>query len=1078
MTIPTGGKDKKKGKKGKKGGKGKEKGGAAAGSAKAKDHLKDPLQDPLKKDLPKLGAHTAGRVDAFGGKASLNHVNTQVDGSSTTLGLNAGATSGTLSYGSENGWAEGQTHGLKLDGKRQSMNLFQTQKTGDASQTQNLSLSKGGVGYSNTSLDAQKNSASQAFGLGPTGLSYSDTQKDGRGVVQNQNSLSVGPGQVAGAVNRNGRGVGMRTGEQGTYFSAQRGGFGLELGMSEDQYVVGGSAKIAKNSANLRLGFGAKGYSADAGVNIAGKGVGMGYSDIDGEVTTRESASLGFLAVGESSSELNRSTEGYQGGEQTGPSYSSSHNTGSSWGKQGAFFVTGAGGRGQKQGYSVDSESQENGRITVDQGRKHMAAQKALEAGLPVAPESLAMNQSVSRSQEQDQNWKAGLDVVLADGSVGGSSREGSRQTVARREDGIHLQDTHVQEQGSTSSGGIGWGLVHTSEDTEASQAVQVLDYLVDPGDPQGMGYAQDYAQVGLLPEWDLLGDKDQVSELKAALATARNQEQDPKAWETFRSKQQERVDGVNDAIRAHHAQGSLSDETLGIRLMHATGSESKDEGHKTSTLLFMGGSENKTEGAGVHHGVDAAGSPYTERSFSQGRTQDGKDKGSRQVTVSGDFNAATGLRVQNENMKRYRNHRLDLSPAVLQALGEALNASGSAQALWCSLTHRAKRYWTLRAHETGGAGWPGDYRTMFDDIDGPDAFLDLPGQHQVAYIKGACAEGVSTGRSSREPKAIDKSGTQRGFDALAAISTLEEGRFRDEAMMEMAKEVTGAGRDPFAELRRTGKLLPGGGEYLAEQAANGVQGDSDLLTSSQDEKVWALELQAVFESASSQPAMRLLEAVHLLGDPEMMGKVIHQAGLTPYKVALKLASDSQDNPRRFVEWIGPAGGDQLSAWWTETKDKLGRQAIARDLKIDAAKPERQVKLDGGRGLGNSGMDMEQVGIQMAMWEEGQKMPEVPVIRAAGSSGARKPSIFGELPLRPVPAWEEMTLGKALEASLKSADYPQAIQILSKVRGQYGAPGVEQLVFGVAGRSAPWPAPDTPEGARFTELLEGTQVAR
>lgn len=1067
MTVFTGGKDKKKKKKGK---------GKASDKTPPRDHLKDPLTKP---EGPKLGMDTQTKVDGLGGTASLKQVDTQVDGSSQSVALSRSPRALALSRSNENGWGEGSSQSVKLDGKKKAIGLSQTQSFVDGSASQSLSVSKGGLNWVTSAVDANKNSSARAWGAGPNGVSFADTQRDARGITQHQNALSLGPGQASASMVRNGRGGGFRTGPDGTFVQAQKGPFGVELGVTPEMYVAGASARVGKNSASLRVGAGEKGWTFDAGISLANRGVSVGRSDIDGEQSERQGVSLGFLALGEQHSILDREQEGYQDQGLLGPGYSSSHVTGHSDGGNGAFFLSLGGGSGQKQGYSVDSKAGRDGRISLQQGMRHGAVQKALESGLPVDPQTLAMNQGYSRSQEEDQNWRVGADVLLADGSLSGSSREGSVQSVSRLEDGIHLRDTYSEQQGSGSSWGLGLGILHNSEANETSQAVQVLEYLVDPEDPQGMSYALDYAHAGLLPEWDCWAEQEDVDALRRALRVARINRENPKIWQEFRSEQAGRIAKVNAAIRERHASGSVGDPSLGVRLLHATGSEKTDEDHNATTLLFFGSSSSEMASEGIHHGVDADGSAYTERSFSRGASQDGEDQGSREVTVSGDLNAPNGLTIQNHKMKRYRDHKMDLSPAVLQALGEELNASKKAAAIWSSMTRRATQYWQIQSHEPTGDGWRHRYATMFEDVDGPEAFLEFSAQHQLAYIKGACTQPETGYRGRGDTPALDKSGTRRGFDVLAALSSLEEGRAREEGMMVLAEAVTAPGREPFDELRATGRLVPGGGEYLAAQAGQGRRLDANMVVTPQDGKVWAKELLVTLQASSSWPAFKLLEAVHTVGGAELLEATIREASLSAYTVALKLASDSQDNPRVFMGWMGDRGGDRLQRWWSVTRDNLGQQAIARAAKIDAAKPENQPKLDGGRGLGDAGMDMEQVRIQMEIWEAKQNAPlggEVPVMRAAGSSSAA-PSAFPGLRAPAIPVWEGMRLAAQLDGALKAKDYAGVIETLTSVRGQYGADGVEQVVLGRAGMSAPWPGQDTPEGRSIRALLKGTLCA-
>ena len=918
--------------------------------------ISDPITDPLAGGGTKKKELVTASVDPDD-ESFTTTVSGKKSSGSVTVGKNSTVLSGSET--DESGTKRSVTGGygdgtLSVGGSK-----IHKDKSGRSGSV-DINVEEPGVKLSTTRTGTDESETSTSLGLSEEQLDFSRTS--GKDKAKNISSVQLGK-ETGGTYVRNGKGFG------GT--------------VSEDGISLMGQNKKLKASGNVSY----DGEVFKAGVDVkAGKrGVNLNVQTGDGETTVGGGASVGIVGGGVEYTSIDKTDNHFGQSELLGNSYEMTGTTGGGFGQS---FQAVAGEHTKSRATSdvrVQQKLDGSGSYPVGVREEMGSLRDDLKAGKPLDVGRLGDNQGVELTRDTYDEEGGGLDILAYDVDQTDVSREISKRSIAKTDEGIRLRDTRTLQSGKVTESGYGLGLLHSSDDTEMRTDTEMLDYTLDPSDPFAVEYANDYAQVGLLPSWDVVAPEELVAEMRAALDAARKDALTAERWQAFLAKNDGLIREVNDHVR-QDVRSESPTSTSGVTFNGSDRITNNTTQETSTTALFWSDASLESDNIQTRRYTSEEGESITERNWSE-------EKGgrSRSVTTSGGYSAESALKVEDEGMLKYQQQVLDLSPQVMQALGEQLNAGPHADHLWKNMTGSVVKYWQQRADflsgTTSGRQPEDDFDlwsrvsnkeshalpAIFGAVTGPESFLALSPRDQLVYAETA-AHGGGSADLYKGKRAMGS-----GFDAMAAISLIEDPDQRDRAVLALGRQVTQEGRDPSQELGIIGDELGGGGAgYLVDAARTGRQVDPGLINN--DAEAWAAEMDALLKkgTAANASLYQLMVRAREAGGAAFVSELLAASDNSALDVAKQLAADSVDRPRDFCTRIlaGTKDKARTDGWWGVVEGNLESEQILKLGEEIFSKPESQAKLD-GQGLGGVGMDTEMVRAQMEMFEQQQQTTEM-----------------------------------------------------------------------------------------------------
>jgi hypothetical protein len=901
-------------------------------------------------------------------------------------------------------------------------------KGGTVSPSVDLSNDGFKLGYNKT--DAKENSVTQSFGVNATDVAYTKSTADAKeagksnsfGFNRENSTVKVAQTTSKGDADKNSTsiqaevgvgklGAGYLTGPKnkqsgGSFFvsndtfkaSGMRNGFGV--GVENTDHSLGGSISLPVTNT---LGFSANGSydnggtcaSNDdvfkAGVALKTKTAGANLQGTYGNGTSGGSigGNVGPFGLGGGGSITSRTGLGYEESGLLGPSSVAQTTSGSGIEGNAKFFVGANGSSSAESTFKVQHQHDATGGPSYE-GMQHLESvrSKVVDDGLPLSVADLGMHQGFEMNSTSKSESGISVDPVVLDASDTGSRQSATTRAMARTPEGIRIRDSHQEQSGSKSSVNWGLGWLHTSDREQNGMDTQVVDYLLDANDPNAVNYAEDYAQLGLLPNWDVVAPEELVVPLKAALLEVRSGPIDKVRWQDFLRKNGPTVEAINDSVRGN-ALSKDPTASSGVHLLGASRSDDKSYSQSTTTAVLFSSSSSRDVGVKHHRHPGSDGSMVNETTVRRQR-----DGAARSVTTSGGLGAGTALRIEDQAKDRNPEVTFDLSPQVVQAIGEHINEdelqSGKA---WHYMAKRASTFWMWFGAPMGSApkmlpptddqgllnSVPADKHAtlgpIFAAITGPEDFKKLPPELQVVFIESSAYMDTTIGLE--EGKKEERPGNH--FDSLAAVAVMDDPEFRDAAMFGLGRQMARDGRDPGAELGQLGNELGGGAVYLLDEARAGRQADAGVLSGNPE--VWVKALEQVLapgEFSDAHAILRLTRLMREQGGPSLLSNVFKLSSVKALSVALMLAAHSVERPREFIQQIMVGTDDQkaLDAWWKQVEANLQVQEEQKEAAKLFALHKHENVIDGDRGLGGVGMDRRQVDGKIMQKQQQQRMDD------------------------------------------------------------------------------------------------------
>ncbi len=1031
------------------------------------DALRDPVVDPLSgKEKEKPGTKVTQSVDPVKRTVSGGVSTVHEDGSKTTDGVKISEKGFSLSGTSTD------TSGLK-----ESINLGYSEDV--------ISMSGGTTRAdgSGTSRSIGLDLADPTLSLGHT-TTHSDESATSTGIDISSDKLSL---SRSSGTEESPNSTAVTLGRDEKAVSIIRDGSGGGVSMTDKSIGVSGSLKV---SDKLTLG-GQASYdlgespstkddvlTVGAEAKLGKKGVSAKLVSGNGETTLEGGGSAGIIGVSGGYTSIDRSDAGFGESAILGPSYVADSTKGSGYSQKVSVVASEESSSRTTQQVKIAQKLDARGSYPMEAREQVQETRDKVVRGQPLDIDDLGQDQSAEITSSSAYREGGGLDVLAYDAGGSELTSEVSQRAIARTGEGIRIRDTRTTGRVGVDEMGVGLGLAYSSKDTEDRTSTEVTEYLLDASDPFAVSYAQDYAQLGLLPSWDVIAPEELVEKLRGALAEIRTGYISADRWQTFLAKNSGLVRQINDHVRDDlHSERRTSTPGVTLLANDRTTSTTRTEEATTAVLFSSTSTSGREIQTNRHRAED--GSMVTERSFSAE-----KDGRSRSVSTSGSLSAESAVRIEDKGLMRYQQGVLDLAPGVLQALGEKLSDGDSGEHLWRNMTRSATKYWQERSdflksvpgcvtHQDDQGLWSRvsnerahDLPALFAAITGPEEFVTLPGDLQVIY-----AETVAYGGGKEA--LYQKKGSRAmgsGFDAMAAIALIEDTDRRDEAMLGMATQVTGEGRDPRQELALISQKLPdGGADYIVGEALKGRQVSPDLMHN--DPTAWAGELDELFKQGKSanESLLSLLRSLRTQGGVAQVTAVFRAATSKPLEVAKLLAANSIYNPEEFIKKLmaGTPWQQELDAWWGVVERNLREKEILTLGEEIFSKPENQIKIGSERGLGDCGMDPS-VRVRIEMYEEQRKNQEsFEKLDAMMKASQGRPEVM-------MPVMKVTIAGKIRDA-LYNRRVEALVSELESVRLRYSVAGLDDVLGGMEAIDFVNILHDDDKGA-IRKALEGTAM--
>ena len=820
-------------------------------------------------------------------------------------------------------------------------------------------------------------------------------------------------------VSQDGNAVGGTIGasDKGYSGSGTWNGIGVEYKSKDGVPTYGGSVSHGEDSkASFKVSYdrGATVFSDDDVWKIEGAmqtkqaGGKLALSQGNGESAADVEGKFGPLKASAGYTSLSRSRSGGGQSELLGPSHVVEHTRGEG-ARGGVQVIAGVSGATMStESVKAHQKLDHDGRYDVAAAQRLREVHGQVAGGMPLRIEDLGIEQGMEIVTSSEAKHGFAIDPVLVHAGWAALDASTTQRAVARKEEGVHIKDTHEVKRETAENRGLGLGFLHDETSKRVGVDKQVIEYLLDPTDPSAASYAQDYAQLGLLPNWNVVAPEKLVMKMTQALneirATTADGQPPPmwaEKWQAFVRENHALVQAINAFVRSD----VLSDgptNSSGVHMLAATRTDSKtySESSKTAMLFNSSSSVVKDVERRRYQGVD--GSMVNEHSHSLA-----VNGGSRKVTTSGGTAATTALRIEQNGKTKLLPGTVDLSPKVVEAIGEYINEdeihSGRA---WQHMAKRASDYWRMFGWSTDRerqvqpplddqglwARVPRDKQfglaETFAKVTGPKEFKALAPDLQLIFIESTAY--VNSGPQRQDRGA--KPGPGNHFDALAAVTLIEDPDQRDAAMLLFGRQAARQDRDPSSELGRLGGLVGGGVAYLIDEARQGRHAAPELASG--DPKAWSTELGRLFGQGTTANAalLHLTERMREQGGAPFLSEVFKVAPYKALDVAKRLAANSFDAPRDFIKYVmvGTSSQKELDAWWLKVEDNLRIQEGDRIAERMLAKPHNQVVIDGDRGLGGLGMDRK---LEVARLEHLDQRGVIDRFLRERKSGASAPEV-------------------------------------------------------------------------------------
>ena len=203
------------------------------------------------------------------------------------------------------------------------------------------------------------------------------------------------------------------------------------------------------------------------------------------------------------------------------------------------------------------------------------------------------------------------------------------------------------------------------------------------------------------------------------------------------------------------------------------------------------------------------------------------------------------------------------------------------------------------------------------------------------------------------------------------------------------------------------------------------VDGDSELSD-------WVSLLDSMMTDKESP--RDLLEAVYKIGAFGKLELVFSESKYTPMQVVKRLAANSAQQPREFVQLMaGTSYQDELGAWWSQVEAALDKQETARGP--ESLQNSIAPKRDPTSGLST---DLEErVALQIEQREQRANQERLL---------AETREIFADGPQVPMAPSQSAAYTGELQQGLDHRDVPGVARTLEQIRAQFGNAGLDQLL--------------------------------
>lgn len=956
----------------------------------ASDHLGDPLvggpgdKDKKKKKKedkkPKAGVSTSksgtvatanlggdrGSVSVTG-QSSASYTTAKEDGTSHSVGYNKDKSTVSHTQTTELGDVTGsRTHAIDLNGNA-SFSESVKDRAGNK-KGHSTTVGKDGVAHSRSSEHADGRSSSTSVAIGPEAIQGSHYEDNGRGKSGAGIAAKEGELTVSGMDRNNGASMTIGKDKAGIGVEAIRGKTTYTAGASYDgetgKTTVSMGAKTKKVGGQLVVSVGDGEVDADLGVSgkIAKASVGGTYINKDEDGVT-DSPLLG------------------------GDAYSVGNTSGGGVRASAQYVIGGKGGYLSTEQVRVQQKMGEDGTLGAAAAQQTRAQQAALMAGERLDVTQMPVGQGVEVAQASTTTAGVMADAALlsADGTADWS--EVRSRGLARTEEGYRVVDQTAfgsEVDGSAAASLVLFDVLEGGYQSSYADK-ETLEFNLDACDPDAIGYAQAYADLGLLPSWDIAceeyGQSDLISRIHGALTRIAQPGAD---LNNIKRRVAGDVTQANAYVRMRvHQEGARGD--CGVEYTHAGTETAESSAASWDFLSIIGGGTTSSEGETRQRKVGTGGAPYLDVAWSEA-----EDTGYQKAAVSGavDAEAALSVQVKHDNRTDVEAD-LQLSADAVKLLGGQLNASASAGQIWAGLRQQAVSYWQMVIWSREQAidfqrqypdtlpppgmfpfSTPGtvvrapgsaeQLSEVFGKIQGVEDFLALSPALQAAFVESAVVNLDQPGAQLLAPETA-----LSPLDALAAVSVMEEGESRGAALAGVARALTADPEGIDQDIQATASRLGGGSRTALELAREGIAADV-VGMDQKDPAAWAEALRPLFDGARGSHAdadalMARLQDARAAGGAGMLAGVLDALGgaeAVAHRFALKSGWQEGSRLYTFVDVVldGHAAQAGLRESWQQVAlvhnpDVIHREETGRSMFENATD---------GNGLGDCGVSWEQ----------------------------------------------------------------------------------------------------------------------
>ena len=595
----------------------------------------------------------------------------------------------------------------------------------------------------------------------------------------------------------------------------------------------------------------------------------------------------------------------------------------------------------------------------------------------------MPVGMGVEQVQGSESGAAALADMAVVGGRFGGEWNTIRSQGIARTESGYVIQDVLDESEGFDASVNAeiwGFGLAGAGGESSSGQR-QSLSFELDASDPAAVDYAQDYADLGLLPTWDVAcehqGKPELVGRLRQVLAALRA---NGAHLNSTRMQSSRLVTEANGYVRSLKLTGEMDDQ-CGVTNTDAERDDHSAYSSSVSLLgIYMGGFEGQTGDHRARH-TDSGGHRYLDASWSQSA-----DGGHQAGRASGALDAPLALSIETVQAKGATD--LKLSAESVALLGQQIRTADSSETLWPGLAEDARAYWAaVKAYEEAAIALTGNPRPIagpaLRDRLPPDVFklwvdAPLPAERLIELLGQVSSaedfEKLSAPLQATFVQSAVAGRSSGSLEALAAVSLMQDGEARGAALAGVAHSVVDAPEQARAQLQSTKGALSPAAALGLELGAQGVAADVAGLVAGRP-AAWASVVDALVPSARTTHdradlLMEVLKQGRKLGGSGLVQGMISNVGADALAHVLALKSAWREGSRLhvFVNKVLEGHSEQagLAADWAQI-------ALPHNADVDSRESTGfgyfESRLD-SPSLGDAGLSENQLQVMKAKMQD------------------------------------------------------------------------------------------------------------